>query len=187
MKPLVAAQTRPRKGGASFPRRHRLLRAAWSIVWALLGTWTPVPLHGWRRWLLRRFGAALHPTAKVYPGVRVWYPPNLRMEAHACLGPGVTCYNMGPVTLGRHALVSQRAHLCGGTHDVDDPDFQLVARPIVIEADAWVAAEAFVGPGVTLGHGAVLGARAVAFRDLPPWTIHAGNPARLLRMRRGGP
>jgi putative colanic acid biosynthesis acetyltransferase WcaF len=103
---------------------------------------------------------------------------------HSTLGPGAICYCIAPVTLGPFALVSQRAHLCTGTHDVDDPHFQLVARPITIGPRAWVAAESFVGPGVTLGEGAVLGARGVAMRDLVPWTIHAGNPARELRKRR---
>ena len=68
MKPLAAARTNPRQGGASFPLRHRVLRLTWSLVWGLLGRWTPAPFHGWRRFLLRLFGADLHPTARVYPG-----------------------------------------------------------------------------------------------------------------------
>ncbi|HEY9346516.1 MAG TPA: putative colanic acid biosynthesis acetyltransferase, partial [Inquilinus sp.] len=102
---------------------------------------------------------------------------------HAVIAPGVTCYNVDPITIGDFAVVSQGAHLCTGTHDVDDARFPLRARPIVIEAQAWVAAEAFVGPGVTVGEGAVLGARGVAFRDLDAWMIYAGNPARKLRER----
>ena len=91
---------------------------------------------------------------------------------------------MGRVTIGAYAVVSQGAHLCAGTHDVEDAAFQLVARPIVIGARAWVAAEAFVGPGVTIGEGAVLGARACAMRDVAAWTICSGNPASVIRARR---
>lgn len=181
---LDAHATNPREGGASFSLRHRLLRLTWGVVWGLLGSWTPVPLHAWRRMLLRLFGARLHPTSKVYPRVQVWYPPNLEMDAYACMGQGVICYSMAPVKLDAYALVSQRAHLCAGTHDVDDPDFQLVAKPIHLKANAWVAAEAFVGPGVDVGEGAVLGARAVAFKDLEPWTIYVGSPAKAVRKRR---
>jgi putative colanic acid biosynthesis acetyltransferase WcaF len=90
---------------------------------------------------------------------------------------------MDRVTIGAFAVISQGAQLCGGTHLVDSPDFQLVTRPIAVGAHAWIAADAFVGPGVRVGEGAVLGARAVAFRDLEPWTIYAGNPARPLRTR----
>lgn len=180
---LDAATSKPRQGGASFSWSHRALRVAWNIVWSVLGIWTPVPLHGWRRLLLRVFGARVDRTARVYPGVRIWYPPNLEMRAFACLGPGVDCYCMGPVVLESYALVSQRASLCGGTHDIDDPHFQLRVAPIRIGAHAWVAAEAFVGPGVSVGEGAVLGARGVAMRSLAPWTLYAGNPARQLRPR----
>jgi putative colanic acid biosynthesis acetyltransferase WcaF len=105
------------------------------------------------------------------------------MGAHSFLGPRVNCYSMAKITIGDYALVSQGAHLCTGTHDIDSPAFQLYARPITIAAKAWVAAEAFVGPGVTVGEGAVLGARGVAFNDLEPWTVYAGNPAHELRKR----
>lgn len=184
MTPLDAKVSNPREGGPSFSVRHRLTRVAWGVVWGLFGRWTPVPLHGWRGFLLRRFGAKIHSTAKVYPRVDIWYPPNLAMAEHACLASGVTCYSMERIELGPSALVSQGAHLCGGTHDIDDPHFQLVAKPIVIGANAWIAAEAFVGPGVIVGEGAVLGARAVAFKNLDADTVYIGNPAKPLCKRK---
>ena len=99
------------------------------------------------------------------------------MEDYSVLGRRVNCYNMDRVTIGRHTVVSQDAELCGGTHLIDDPKNRLVTRPINIASTAWIAAGAFVGPGVTVGEGAVLGARAVAMKDLDPWTIWTGNPA----------
>src|SRR3982750_212037 len=90
---------------------------------------------------------------------------------------------MAPISLGRAALVSQGAHLCAGTHDISSATFQLTARPIVIGAQAWIAAEAFVGPGVEVGEGAVLGARGVAFRSLDPWMVYGGNPAKAIKRR----
>jgi putative colanic acid biosynthesis acetyltransferase WcaF len=105
------------------------------------------------------------------------------MEAGAVLGPRAICYNMAAIVIEEGAIVSQGAHLCGGTHAVDDPSFQLVARPIIIGSGAWIAAEAFVGPGVVAGERSVLGARGVAFSDLIPGVIHVGNPARPLRTR----
>ncbi|MBA8878914.1 putative colanic acid biosynthesis acetyltransferase WcaF [Phyllobacterium myrsinacearum] len=133
--------------------------------------------------MLKRFGAQIHPTAIVRGSVRIWWPGNLVMGQHASMGPGVLCYNVANVTLGDFSIVSQRAHLCTGTHDVDDEDFPLVSLPITIQANAWIAAEAFVGPGVAVGEGAVLGARAVAARTLLPWTIYVGNPAKPVRLR----
>jgi putative colanic acid biosynthesis acetyltransferase WcaF len=181
---LDARAHRPTEGGPSFSLGHRIYRFFWSATWLLLAAWTPVPLHGWRRLLLRSFGARIDRTANVYPSARIWSPVNLTLEAYACLGPRVNCYSMAPITLGRYALASQGAHLCAGTHDFEDPYFQLVAKPIVIGERAWVAAEAFVGPGVTLGEGAVLGARGVAGKDLDPWTVYAGNPAVAVKPRR---
>jgi putative colanic acid biosynthesis acetyltransferase WcaF len=90
---------------------------------------------------------------------------------------------MAKIRLDDYAMVSQGAHLCAGSHDISDPYFQLIVRPIVLGERAWIAAEAFVGPGVTVGKGAVLGARGVAFSDLPPWTVSVGNPSRVLKER----
>jgi putative colanic acid biosynthesis acetyltransferase WcaF len=181
--PLYASRHRPLEGGPSFPLRHRLFRAGWTLAWTLLARWTPPPFHRWRRFVLRAFGARVAPTARVYASARIWYPPNLAMGPHSSLGPGSVCYAMDRVEIGAFATISQGAQLCGGTHAVDCRHFQLVTRPIAIGDHARIAADAVVGPGVTVGEGAVLGARGVAFRDLAPWTIYAGNPARRLRTR----
>lgn len=182
--PILPARGRAFFAGApSFTRRHRLLRAMWAVVWLLLASWTPRQARAWRALLLRAFGAQIGPGAQVFGSARIWYPANLALGVQAVIGPGVRVYSMAPIRLGARAIVSQRAHLCAGSHRVDDPDFQLEAHPITIGADAWVAAEAFVGPGVTLGEGAVLGARGVACRDLAAWTVHIGNPARPTRPR----
>lgn len=172
------------EGGASFTLKNRIYRALFSVVWLLLASWTPPPLRAWRRWLLRRFGARLATGANVYGSARIWSPANLTMGEYAAIGPRATVYSMGPISIGPYAIISQGAHLCAGTHDIEDPNFQLKARPIVIGERAWVAAEAFVGPGVTVGNGAVLGARACAMRDVAEWTVYSGNPAQALRERR---
>lgn len=180
---LDAQVSKPLEGGPSYSLRHRLFRAAWDAIWLLLAAWTPPPMHGWRRLLLVAFGARIHADAIVYGSARVWYPPNLSMGARACIGPRVNCYCMAPIHLGDGAIVSQGSHLCAGSHDIADPNFQLVTRPISIGSGAWVAAEAFVGPGVTIGQGAVLGARGVLFADAEPMGVYLGNPARLVRKR----
>lgn len=181
---LDAADHNSWESGASFTLRQRLFRLAWNATWLLLASWTPPPLQGWRRLLLRLFGARLAPTSVVYGSARIWYPPNLELGRFACIGPRVNVYCMAKITLGDYAIASQGAHLCAGTHDIEDVHFQLTARPITIGCRAWVAAEAFVGPGVQIGEGAVLGARAAAFRDLEPWMVHLGNPAAAVKPRR---
>lgn len=180
---LDARESKPTEGGASFTLRHRVFRAVWGLAWLLLAAWTPAPLHRWRVLLLNLAGAKVHPTAHIYGSARIWYPPHLHMAPHSCLGPEVNCYNMAPIRLGEKAIVSQGAHLCAGTHDIDDPNHQLITRPIVIDDGAWIAAEAFIGPGVTIGANAVVGARAVVFKDAQPNGVFIGNPAKWLRNR----
>lgn len=180
---LTRDAAKPAWGAPSFSLGNRVRRAAWSLAWLLLARWTPSPLHGWRRLLLRLFGARLGRGVVVYGSATIWDPRNLEMAEKASLGPRVICYNMAKITLGAYAVASQGAHLCAGSHRTDDPNFQLISKPIAIGARAWIAADAFVGPGVTIGEGAVLGARGVATRDVPAWTIWAGNPARQIRTR----
>lgn len=180
----AAGLATPLLGGPTFAFRFRLMRLAWILAWRCLAAWTPSPFHPWRNLLLRLFGARIHPTAIVHGSTVIWWPGNLVMGRNASMGPGVICYNVAPVTLEALAIVSQRAHLCTGTHDIHSGSFPLVARPIVVRHKAWVAAEAFVGPGMEVGEGAVLGARGVAVKTLEPWTVYAGNPARAVASRR---
>lgn len=166
------------------PLRNKAMRALWGLVHPLLFRPSPKVMHGWRRFLLRLFGARIAPGAIVHPSVRVWAPWNLEMGPNACLSPEVDCYCVDRITLGANAVVSRRGFLCTATHDPDLPDMPLVTAPITIGPEAWVAADVFVGPGVAVGEGAVVGARASVFGDVPPGTVVVGNPARPLRMRR---
>jgi putative colanic acid biosynthesis acetyltransferase WcaF len=110
-------------------------------------------------------------------------PWNLEMKDYACIGPGVDCYNAAPIVIGNHATISQRTYLCTASHDLTSATHPQIEKPIVIEDRAWVAAEAFVGPGVTIGEGAVVGARGCVFKDVEPWTVVGGNPARFIKKR----
>lgn len=169
---------------ASFSLRNRLARVAWAIVYHGFFRWTPRPLHGLRAVALRCFGARLGRGCHVYPGARIWAPWNLAMDDQSCLADGVICYSMATIRIGARAVVSQGAHLCAGTHDYEDPNFQLYAQPIGIGARAWICTEAFVGPGVEIGEGAVIGARAVVTKSMPAWTVCAGNPCAPIKPRR---
>ncbi|MEO1130802.1 MAG: putative colanic acid biosynthesis acetyltransferase, partial [Planctomycetota bacterium] len=110
-------------------------------------------------------------------------PWNLTMGSNSCLGDRCIVYCLGKITLADNVSISQGAHLCAGTHDFTRYDLPLLRPPITIEAHAWVAADAFVGPNVTVGEGAILGARGCAMKSLEPWTIYGGNPAKPIRVR----
>lgn len=163
---------------------NKLGRGLWGVAWLLLYRPSPRPFHAWRRMLLRLFGARIGAGAMPYPSAIIWAPWNLTMGVRSTLGDGADCYSVARVEIGDHASVSQRAYLCAASRDVDDSDHPLMTAPIVIERHGWVAAEAYVGPGVTIREGGVVAARGVAVRDVPPWTVVAGNPARPIRERK---
>jgi putative colanic acid biosynthesis acetyltransferase WcaF len=173
----------------SFSMGNRLARMAWGVAYSLLFRPSPRPAHAWRSFLLRCFGAKMGRSCHIYPKAVVWAPWNLYCGYQATVADGATVYNPKPIRLGTHAIVSQEAYLCGATHDYEDPAFPLVAAEISIGDNAWVCARATVQPGVKVGEGAVLALGSVATRDLQPWTVYAGVPARKIKSRvlRGKP
>ena len=173
---------------AHYTNRHswksKVARAAWSVVWLVLFRPTPRGvLYGWRRFLLRLFGAKIGKGVHVLPSCKVWQPWKLTMGDHACLSEGVDCYSVDRIEIGEQAVVSQDAFLCCASHDITSPTMELIYKPIVIGSQAWVASRAFIAPGVTVGEGAVVGACSVVVNDVEPWTVVAGNPARALKKR----
>ena len=140
---------------------------------------------GWRRFLLRCFGAKIGAHVNTYPSTRIYFPWNLVVGDWSAIGEDAFIYNLGKVTLGEKVTVSHRAHLCAGTHDYTRMDMPLLKPPIKIRDQAWICTDAFVGPGVTVGEGAVVGARAVVIKNVEQWTVVAGNPARQIKKRGG--
>jgi putative colanic acid biosynthesis acetyltransferase WcaF len=164
-------------------RRNRLARACWTVAWCLFCRASPRSLHGWRRAWLRLFGARIDASAAVYPSARVWAPWNLEMGPRSGLGDWVDCYNVDRIVLEEGAIASQYAFLCAASHDIADPGRRLLRAPIRLARDSWVCAGAYVQMGVTVGEGAVVAARAVVVKDVAPWTVVGGNPAKFLKAR----
>lgn len=157
--------------------RNKLARSVWEIVWLLLYRPSPRPLHFWRRFLLRIFGAKIGSGVRPYPAARIWAPWNLEMGAFSCIGGNVDCYCVDRIRIGAHSTVSQYSFLCTASHDYTDRDMPLITAPITIGERAWITADVFVAPGVTIGDGAVVTARSSVFTDIPPWVVARGNPA----------
>jgi putative colanic acid biosynthesis acetyltransferase WcaF len=156
----------------------------WWIFDAVFVRPTPQFLYRWRRAALRLFGAQIGEGVLIRPGVRVTYPWKLVVGDHCWIGDNVSLYTIAEITLGDHTVVSQEAYLCAGTHDARDITFPVLQGPIIIESECWIAARAFIGPGVRVGRGAVVGACSVVHSDVAPATIVAGFPARAIQKRR---
>lgn len=164
--------------------KNRVTRLLWNITCVFL--FRPFPTKIFRRWrnlILRIFGAKIHSKAGVYSSATIWAPWNLILEENAWIGPGVNCYNVAEITIKKNATVSQNAHLCTASHNVFSINHELITAPIIIEPNSWIAVDAYINMGVIIGQGAVVGARCCVFKDVEPWTIVGGNPAKFIKKR----
>lgn len=178
IKITVAENRRARK----WSRRELAGRTLWTLVMPVF-RFSPRLLWGWRRWLLRRFGAIIGDHVHIFPSVLITIPWNLNIGDNAAVGDRAILYALGPITIGRNATISQGVHLCAGTHDFRVSGMPLLKPPISVGEGAWVCADAFIGPNVRVGAMAVVGARAVAMKDVAAGSIVAGNPARQIGRR----
>lgn len=168
---------------ASFSISNRFGRVIWEIVYFLVFRYTPRPFHKWRAFILRCFGAKVGKGVHVYPGVKIWAPWNLELADGVALANESIIYCQGKITIGYYAVVSQGVNLCAGTHDYTKQWFPLITKPIHIGENVWIAAEAFVHPGISIGNGCVIGARSVVTKDMPEWTVCAGHPCKPIKKR----
>lgn len=166
-----------------FRGRSAIFVQIWWIVQALLIQLSPQPLYAWRTFWWRVFGAKVGRGVKIRPSARVTYPWNVAIGDYCWIGDRAELYSLEKIKIGKNVCISQDAYLCTGSHDPTRLDFAYDCREIIIEDEAWVAAGAFVGPGVTIGYGAILAARSVAVKSLQPLYVYCGQPARLLRAR----
>jgi putative colanic acid biosynthesis acetyltransferase WcaF len=183
-RPAISLQAR---ATSSWSTRDKLYRLAWYLIQATLFRYSLQPMYRWRNFLLRLFGARIHPSARIRPTVMVEIPWHLTVGAHAIIGDYVILYSLGSIAIGDRAMISQYSHLCAGTHDYTQFELPLVCPSIVIEEDVWIAADVFVGPGVCVQTGTVVGARSSVFHPLPPWKVCVGYPARPIKDRQLNP
>jgi len=137
----------------------------------------------YRNFILRLFGANISPSANVHSTVRIWAPWLLTMEEGATIDDRVNLYNVNMVTLKPYATISQESFICPGTHNISSSKHEMISWPITIGTHTWVAVRAFIGPGVNVGDYSVVGAGSCVFKDVEPWTVVGGNPAKFIKKR----
>jgi putative colanic acid biosynthesis acetyltransferase WcaF len=165
------------------PGRNRLVQALWFLLGLPLLRCAIIPFSAFRVNILRVFGARVGRGVVIKPGVRVKYPWRLCLGEFSWVGEDGWLDNLASITVGRNVCISQGAYLCTGNHDWSDPSFGLIVKPIVLEDGSWVGARATICPGVTLNRCAIAAAGSVITRNIGPYEIHSGNPARHVRMR----
>lgn len=163
---------------------NKIIRMIWNISCLILFRPFAGPLFWrWRNLVLRMFGAKVGSGCKISNSAKIWAPWNMELGRMVCLGPGSKIYSADKIVIGDKVTISQGAYLCGASHDINYLNKPLVTAPIKIERFVWICADAFVGMGVTIGEGAVIGACAAVFKDVEPWTVVGGNPAKFIKKR----
>ncbi|TYC51810.1 colanic acid biosynthesis acetyltransferase WcaF [Zoogloea oleivorans] len=166
-----------------FRGRSALIVQLWWFVQATLFRWSPQFAYGFRRALLRFFGADIGLGVIVRPSVTITYPWKVTIGDHAWVGDDVVLYSLGEISIGKNSVVSQRSYICAGDHDYSNPKFPIRALPVVIGPQNWIATDVFVAPGVSIGAGNVVGARSSVFSDLPDGMVCLGSPCRPIKPR----
>ena len=169
--------------GPSFSFFNRCTRMLWSICYILFIRLSPRPLHAWRAFIYKIFGAQLGKNCHIYPTAKVWAPWNLKCKDKVCIGDQASIYNLSLVEIGEQSVISQNCSICTGTHDYTEPGFPTRSESITIGEHCWIAAEAFIMPGVRIGNGTVVGARSVVTENLPSWKVCLGHPCKPIKDR----
>lgn len=163
---------------------NKLRRLLWNTCCLILFRPFAGPLFWrWRNFVLRMFGAKVGKGCRISNSAKIWAPWNLELGTYVCLAPHSEIYCADKICIGDKVTISQGAYLCGASHDINYINKPLITAPIKINSFAWVCADAFVGMGMTIGEGAVVGARAAVFKDVEPWTVVGGNPAKVIKKR----
>jgi putative colanic acid biosynthesis acetyltransferase WcaF len=168
---------------SNFRGRSAITVQLWWLVQATLFACSPQFMYAWRNFLLRLFGANIGKNVIIRPTVRVTYPWKLTIGDYAWVGDHAELYTLGKISIGKNAVISQNCYLCTGSHDFRSEAFDIYQKPIVVEDEAWVAADVYIAPGLTIGKGAVIGARSSVFSDMPAGMICLGSPARPVKPR----
>lgn len=167
-----------------FRGKSKITVQLWWVVHAFLFKPSPQVLYGWRRFLLRSFGAEIGKGVIIRPSAQITYPWKVRIGDYSWIGDNVVLYSLGDIIIGKNTVISQKSYICTGTHDYSKTEFPILAKNIVIEDECWLATDVFVSPGVTICKGVVVGARSTVIKDLESNSVYVGSPAKFLKKRK---
>jgi len=165
------------------PGGNAVKRVLWFYLNALFFKTSLVPSSGFKRFLLRLFGAKVGKNVIVKPGVNIKYPWHLTIGNYTWIGENVWIDSLVPVTIGSNVCISQGAMILTGSHNYKKTSFNLVTKSVALEDGVWIGACAIINAGVIAGTHSVLTGGSVANKNLDPWSVYQGNPAVKTRER----
>jgi len=167
----------------NFRGKNAFIVQLWWLVQGTFFKMSPQFMYGFRRFLLRLFGAKIGKKVIIRPTVRITYPWKVSIGNYSMVGDDVVLYSLGDIEIGDNVVISQKSYLCTGSHDYLQIDFPIFAKKITIENQCWLATDVFVAPGITIKEGTVVGSRSSVYKDLPANKVCVGNPAKIIRER----
>ena len=167
----------------NFRGRNAFVVQLWWLVQSLIFKNSPQLLYGFRRAILRIFGAKIGKKVIIRPSVRITYPWKVSIGDYSWIGDDVVLYSLGEIEIGKNVVISQKSYLCAASHDYLKQDFPIFKKKISIEDQCWLATDVFIAPGITIGKGTVVGSRSSVYKDLPANKVCIGNPAKIIRER----
>lgn len=163
--------------------RNGLIIMTWWIIQGTLFRFSLHPMYKWRNFLLRIFGARVEKGVRIRSSAKITYPWKVSIGEDSWIGDNVQLYSLEEIHIGANCVISQESYLCTGSHDVKDPYFGLITKPIHVKDGAWIASDVFIYPGVTIHELGVAAARSTVLKDIPFNEIHAGFPAKFIKKR----
>lgn len=136
-----------------------------------------------RRLVLRCSGAQIGRGVNLFRAVFTIAPWRLQIGEGTTVGDHSWLDSRGGLTIGKNVNISAQTAIWTAQHDINSPDFAGVTKPVIVGDRVWLSFRCTVLPGVTIGEGAVVATGAVVTRDVPPFTLVAGVPARPVAAR----
>lgn len=167
----------------NFRGRNAFIVQLWWFVQGTFFSMSPQFMYGYRRSILRLFGAKIGKKVIIRPTVKIVYPWKVSIGDFSWIGDDVTLYSLGEIEIGVNVVISQKSYLCTGSHDYLKSDFPIYAKKITIKDEVWLATDVFVAPGITIEKKTVVGSRSSVYKNLPSNKICIGNPAKIIRER----
>lgn len=167
----------------TFRGKSKIMVQLWWIIQSTLFTLSPQFMYGWRRFLLRIFGAKIGKGVIIRPSVQITYPWKISIGDYSWIGDEVVLYSLGEIEIGSNTVISQRSYICTGTHDYRSESFDIYSEKISIGKKCWLATDVYVAPSTTIGDFTVVGARSSVFKDLPSNKVCVGSPAKPIKDR----
>ncbi|MBQ8046998.1 MAG: acyltransferase [Prevotella sp.] len=157
----------------------------WQLSFEYLKIWIVrhTPSRHLRRILLRMMGADIERNVAMFSSVDIRSPKDLHIGEGTSIGPKVLLDARKGLTIGRNVTIAYEAIIWSLHHEMNSKDFHGVGDKVTIEDYAWICSRAIILPGVTIGHGAVVASGAVVTKDVEPFCVVGGIPAKKIGER----